>query len=313
MKRVTKCHLCSSKDHKFLFRQQDLFHSLPGEFSVWKCQDCGLVFLNPRPTVNELMDFYPASYVAYTKPLDKERKIKRMDRSYGLLKRFKFMKKFVGSGNILDVGCATGAFLTEIHKLEPTKWNLYGLEPNKLAASIAQQASFIKVSANYLKEADYPNNFFDVVTMWDVLEHVHSPIDTLREVRRILKPRGMLVFSTPNLDSWDATIFKKYWVGYDVPRHIHVFDNDTLQVILRKTGFIEQGRSCVAGSYFYFISSVLFFLRSKFPRHRLSKIVKRYHTSILIRLAVAPFFWLADSFNKSTTITLACKASQDEI
>lgn len=306
MEKVSNCHLCGSVNHRFLFHQTDLFHGLPGKFSVWECQDCGLVFLNPRPTLDELMDFYPDSYVAYTKPLAQEKKLRQADRAYGLFKRLRYVKKFMTSGRILDVGCATGAFLTEIHKLEPVQWELYGLEPNASAADIAKQNTFIDISNTYLEDARYPADFFDVVTLWDVLEHVHDPTATLEEVRRILKPHGIVVFSIPNLDSWDATLFKQYWVGYDVPRHIHVWSDMTLKELLRKTGLMQQEKACIAGSYFYFVSSIIFFLHANYPKHWLTHIVEHYHAALPLRLAVAPYFWIADQCKKSTTVTIAC-------
>jgi ubiquinone/menaquinone biosynthesis C-methylase UbiE len=255
------------------------------------------------------MLFYPANeYVAYTKPLSEEKSaLSKTDRRYGLQKRLKFVEKLVGQGKILDVGCATGAFLEEIKLSRADCWETYGVEPNQQAAHIAQKVSGARIFSGMLEAAKYPNNFFDVVTMWDVLEHVFSPKATLLEIKRILKPDGVVVFSLPNLDSWDATLFKHYWVGYDVPRHMHVFSSRTLNLLLSQTGFVEIKRNCVAGSHFYFMSNVMFYLRSKMPRHWLTNLVWHIHHSISLRLLTAPYFFLSDTLVKSTTVTHACR------
>ncbi len=309
MQSVDSCLLCNSDKHTVLFQQRDLFHNGNDIFSIRECSQCGLVFLSPRPDMNELMQFYPESYVAYTVPTTEKQLFKKADRSYGLRKRLKFVEKFVSGGRILDVGCATGAFLQQIQASTNAKWELFGVEPNEYAANIARKVSGCNIYVGMLEAAEYPDNFFDVVTMWDVLEHVYNPVTTLIEIVRILKPNGVVIFSIPNLNSWDAGLFGKYWVGYDAPRHMHTFGDKTLKLLLNRVKLTEVGRACVAGSYFYFVSSILFYLRARYPHNLVTQFVNRYHAVIIVRLLVAPYFWLSDRMIKSTTITVACKPS----
>jgi 2-polyprenyl-3-methyl-5-hydroxy-6-metoxy-1,4-benzoquinol methylase len=311
METIEQCHLCKATAFKVLFEQQDLFLESGQTFTVQQCQSCKLVSLNPRPGAGELMTFYPDTYVAYTRPLqDEVNAIAKKDRGYGLYKRIKFIEKYIQGGRILDVGCATGSFLEacgQYWQKQPSQWQLYGIEPNEHAAQIAQKASRADIQIGMLEAAHYPDHFFDVVTLWDVLEHVYEPRDTLVEIRRILKPQGVLVFSLPNLDSWDAAIFGKYWVGYDVPRHMHVFSQKTLNMLLSQAHFKQIGKANVAGSHFYFFTCILFYLRATRPDHWFSAFVERIHTNILLRLLVAPYFFLSDHFVKSTTVTYVCR------
>lgn len=309
METVKHCHLCNSENHHLLLQQSDLFLEDPSRrFSVRQCEACNLIFLSPRPDSNELMDFYPDSYIAYSKPLDEASKLDKINRAYGLWKRLKFVNRFVKKGRLLDVGCATGAFL-EVVSESNQDWTLHGAEPSEYAAQVARQATNAEIYTGMLEDAHYPDNYFDAITLWDVLEHVFEPLETLQEIRRILKPEGVLVFSIPNIDSWDAAIFKHYWVGYDVPRHMHVFGDQTLARLLTQAQMYECGRACVAGSYFYFISSVLFYLRSTRPNHWLTDFAWRNHAAMPLRLISAPYFFISDKLVKGTTITVACRVN----
>ncbi len=135
---------------------------------------------------------------------------------YGMSRRDQMVTRFKQSGRMLDVGCATGVFLQWFQA--GGSWDLYGLELSEGAARVARAAG-LNVFIGQLEEAAYPENYFDVVTFWDVLEHISDPRSALLETRRILKPDGILVLRLPNAASLDARIFRQYWSGLDAPRH----------------------------------------------------------------------------------------------
>ena len=99
-------------------------------------------------------------------------------------------------GRLLDVGCAVGSFL-QIVKADG-QWQCQGVEISEYAANLAAKRLGIDVFAGTLKAADYPDESFDVVTMWDILEHMDASLTEMREVARILKPGGVLLVNTPN-------------------------------------------------------------------------------------------------------------------
>ena len=136
---------------------------------------------------------------------------------------------------MLDVGCATGSFLDCMRKRG--NWQISGVEVNQEAARYARERFSLDVFAGELLEANCPAHHFDVVTLWHVLEHLHSPLDTLMEISRILKDDGALFLSVPNSDSYDARVFGDCWIGLDPPRHLYTFSAKTLKRLLAEAGF----------------------------------------------------------------------------
>jgi SAM-dependent methyltransferase len=137
-------------------------------------------------------------------------------------------------GRLLDVGCATGLFL---NAMRGRGWDVHGVELSPYAADYARRTFGLDVFTGTVQEAAYPNHSFDIVTMWDVLEHVNDPKQTLAEVVRILRPGGMLALSLPDPTCPEARYFGANWIGWDRPRHLHLFTPDILRCYLRDAGF----------------------------------------------------------------------------
>ena len=222
-----KCDLCGADDTSLLFTARDIDLSGKDLFNVVRCKKCGLVYLNPRPTKQELGKFYPEEY--FLGHADTEGGIDKYQ-----YQKMKKIKKFKSKGKILDVGCGTGYFLTVAKE---NGWETRGVEVSKIAASYARKKFSIDVFAGELLEAGYPDEYFDVVTLWHVLAHLPNPSETLAEVNRVLKKDGLLILTVPNIRGFQAKIFKEFWFHLDVPRHLYFFDMDTLEQILRKNGF----------------------------------------------------------------------------
>ena len=90
-----------------------------------------------------------------------------------------------------------------------------------------------------LSKANFPDRYFDLVTLYNVLEHTHNPQESLKEIRRILKDGGFLAIQVPNINSWQLRIFKKNWAAVDVPRDLYYFNPDLLGGILKKERFSD--------------------------------------------------------------------------
>lgn len=232
MHEIKNCDLCGQDKFKFLFKGFDKSHGITGEFNIVKCLNCGLVFLNPQPTSQELEKHYPKdSYYSFS--LEKSKQnwlLKLLNAPFFILYwtltkplgRYKNLKRGL---KILDVGCGAGEFLLKLKKkgLLP-----YGVEVNKQAAEKGQQAG-LNIHAGTLEAARFPDKFFDIISLNHVLEHIPSPTKTLQELKRILKDDGMIILAVPNINSLAFKFFKSNWVQLDVPRHLFDFSPKTLK------------------------------------------------------------------------------------
>jgi len=130
----------------------------------------------------------------------------------------------------LDIGCATGEFL---NYFKNNGWNCTGIEPAKDPRKYAIENFNLDVKAEEALDQLGPDTF-DVITLWHVLEHVPNLNERLGQISKLLKPDGLLLIALPNHLSWDATYYKDFWAGFDVPRHLHHFSPDTVKLLLVK-------------------------------------------------------------------------------
>ncbi len=136
--------------------------------------------------------------------------------------------------NIIDIGCGNGRFLKG---LIDKNYKAYGIELPSKSAQRAARIPGLNLKIGNLSEDDFEDNFFDVVTMWHVLEHLSQPRQTLETIQRILKQGGYLVISLPNINSFQSKLFIGRWLHLDTPRHLVFFDASDLTKILQKFGF----------------------------------------------------------------------------
>jgi 2-polyprenyl-3-methyl-5-hydroxy-6-metoxy-1,4-benzoquinol methylase len=303
---TTICNLCNSNEYEPVHQLYDLLLERDTEiFAIVRCRNCGLVYQNPRPSLEEIAQYYPPEYESYTADL-KDNQISWLLKkaySYGIDKRGKIVRRYKKSGRLLDVGCATGVFLTGMQS--SPDWELYGVEISEHAARIAREQNFLNVTQGTLHEAHYPSDFFDAVTLWDVLEHLHDPLASLREIHRILKKDGILVFRVPNLNSWDAMIFGPAWAGLDAPRHLYVFHPDTLSTLLHNTNFNILRMGCDIGSYPTFLLSLRFWLQMKGAKRSARELIFRILYHPFMRILSAPFFYAYGIGLRGPLITVA--------
>jgi SAM-dependent methyltransferase len=135
--------------------------------------------------------------------------------------------------------------LEETRRKHPN-WHLYGLDSIDVACAKTMQKGF-KVFCGDITELNMPENFFDVVNMSHILEHLNDPKAALLKANLILKKGGKLIISLPNFDSLAAKFFGRYWHALDVPRHLFFFTPKTLSFLLEQTGFSVQKISYTQG------------------------------------------------------------------
>ena len=153
----------------------------------------------------------------------------RQKRAKNILKRFNGK-----SGTVLDIGCGRGHMLM---KLKEQNWECYGTEISQtLSQNLIQNGIKVKNSVN-IKSCDFPSNYFDVITLFHVFEHLQNPFKTLEEIGRILKPGGLLYIEVPNFSKKKKKIKKGQWIHLDAPRHLFHFTVNGLRLVLKKQRF----------------------------------------------------------------------------
>ena len=236
-----RCNLCDSGQTDLLFSKKDKFRISEDDFDIVRCRSCGLLYINPRPTQEEIIRFYPETY-SWKENLPAGsfftgiiRKAEKTYRQHLLNYEVNKVLRFTGiqNGKVLDIGCGPGDRLDIFRK---KGFDAYGIEISS-SARYAKEKLGLNVFEGNLDGANYPDNFFDIVTLYNVLEHVHNPRQLLQIIKRIIKNEGSLVIQVPNTDSWQLKIFKERWSAFDVPRDLYYFNPDILSRILQREGF----------------------------------------------------------------------------
>jgi len=207
--------------------------------AIVKCSECGLVYSNPRWDDSELMD----SYETVQDPLYLQ---EREGRVLTFEQHLRPLEEITGPANgrrLLDVGCYIGVFLEIAAK---HGWDAWGVEPSQWAAEQAGRLG-LNVIGGTLEGANLPDESFDVVTLWDVIEHVADPIGEIRRVHRILKAGGLIVIHTMDINSLFARVMGPRW-PWLMEMHIYYFSQRTMAAMLEKAGFAVT-RSGPQGRY----------------------------------------------------------------
>lgn len=206
-------------------------HSVSGEsFALVKCNKCDLVFTNPRPDQDSLPKYYQSDeYISHTDKANSLINIAyKIVRKYTLSRKVKLIDKTNGqTGCLLDFGCGTGDFIKEAIK---NKWHAYGYEPDPKARNIAAN----KNKGQILDTIEKTDLSFDIITAWHVIEHVSDLKKTIKRLKKLLKPTGHLIIALPNHHSYDAKFYGSFWAGYDVPRHLYHFDQNSIKSFARR-------------------------------------------------------------------------------
>jgi len=209
-------------------------HTVSGkEFPVWKCGDCSLRFTQDIPDEGEIGPYYNAdSYVSHTETKQGLiNKLYHIIRKRTLQKKYELIVETTGkpAGEIIDIGCGTGAFL-EVMKNKG--WGVCGLEPDPAARQKAKERGLRVWEPSELR--DLASQHFDAVTLWHVLEHVHSLDDYMQHISRIVRSSGRILIAVPNHASTDANHYGKNWAAWDVPRHLYHFSPKSMQILLER-------------------------------------------------------------------------------
>ena len=220
------CPVCDSTSAREWLRAPDRFHGRKDEYTLLRCSNCSLVWLSHPPKPDEMHGHYTEAYDRLISAAGDDSPIRWRHRNSALA-------PYKQSGALLDLGCSSGAFL---HSLAREKWSLYGIEMSAESAKKAQEKTGAKVFVGNILDATFPAESFDVVTCFDVLEHLYEPRKTIAKVAEWLKPGGIFYVLVPNIDSAEGRVFGAYWHGLELPRHLFHYSPASLKFLTRSVG-----------------------------------------------------------------------------
>jgi 2-polyprenyl-3-methyl-5-hydroxy-6-metoxy-1,4-benzoquinol methylase len=231
----SNCPVCASRLIDPLLTVNDYSVSKE-DFVIWQCAECSLRFTQDVPDEDSIGPYYKSpDYISHSNTSKGFiNKAYQKVRTYTLGQKADLIKKSTGKekGTLLDIGCGTGAFLNFMH-LEG--WDTRGIEPDYEARKKAGELYNIKIDEPSALN-DLKPQFFDAITLWHVLEHVHDLHGYVQKLRDLLNSNGKLFIAVPNYKSLDASLYRLQWAAYDVPRHLYHFSPKAIETLMNKNG-----------------------------------------------------------------------------
>lgn len=200
------------------------------------CDGCGLHFIYPRPSLEEIAALYDRDYYDSWGLDSGTVSTERMKQST-FHDKLDVVEKFVtDKGRILDIGCATGFFLDAARQRE---WDPYGVELSPYSSELARQLiGSDRILTGQLADAEFGDNSFDAVFMTDVIEHVHDVRPFIAEVARITRPGGIVAITTPDPESLSCRLMGRHWPHFKL-EHLLYFSARSLSLLMEPMGFIN--------------------------------------------------------------------------
>jgi 2-polyprenyl-3-methyl-5-hydroxy-6-metoxy-1,4-benzoquinol methylase len=229
---LKSCNLCGASDARQVF--------VKNGFSIVECRQCRLLYVANPPTAEELRRLYSFDG-GYHQSLADPGSAETAARRAAARQYYEILSKLRSGGSILDIGCSSGFFLIEARD---RGWQTQGLEMSVDTAQVARDRFGLDVVTGTLEETTFPAARFDVVTLWDVIEHLPDPLRTLSLVHGVLKDGGIVMFVTPNVSGWFPTIsyaaarLLRFWPHPEPPHHLFQFSKRTARELAKRTGFV---------------------------------------------------------------------------
>ena len=230
-------HGCS-RDDEPIEKTSDLLHGISGQFHVVRCRHCSLVRTNPRPPAATIGAYYPADYAPYMAGAASPRKPQKWrhrakHRISRLLGRDVRRLPDMACGHMLEIGCASGAYLQE---MRAKGWSVEGIEYSEEAAEKGRQMG-LDIQVGSLESATAPLRTPDLVTAWMVLEHLHHPLPALRKIRQWVGDDAYFVGVVPDVEAFDRKLFGPIWFPWQLPTHLYHYSQRSLQSLFQAAGW----------------------------------------------------------------------------
>ena len=289
-----------------------------------QCIKCGIIFLQPPPDFHSIKNYYPDNYRPHDPSNVKVNPLRnvfmRSIRNYAFSKNIKGEKRYkngikniLGSiynrlayrsippykhhGKLLDIGCGIGSYLSIVKDLG---WKPFGIELNGNAAQYANNILGHQVKAGSFEDIEYPEHYFDVITMWHSLEHFINPKKIVSKSRSILKKGGLLLIGVPNYSSLDRKIFKDNWNGFEIPLHLYHFTPDSITQLIEHAGF-----SCIKITHTIRPSDMVKSLKNLLVDHYKIRLIS-FMDPFLFIISI-PFAFIFSFLKQSSIITVYAK------
>ncbi len=257
------CVTCHSQSFRFLFEKNN--------YRIEKCSTCNLVQVTNIPDNQHIEQNYDEQFFAtYYKGVENNPTKQRYAYLNSHNKLDQIERRITRRGNLLDVGCSFGLFLDAARQ---RGWSVAGIELSAYAARYATEGLGLTVVNKPLTEAKFEGESFDVITMWYVIEHLPNPIECLRHLKTFLKEDGILVISTPNVDSYRAKIEGRRWRIWIPPEHLLYFSPESLSSVVEQSELEIMDKETALPYEQYFRKALLYGLIN---RMRLSDNVVYY-------------------------------------
>jgi SAM-dependent methyltransferase len=246
------CPLCGQSSPRVWLRAPDRLHGRQQNYTIVRCSVCSVAWLSNPPRPNEMHHHYTDAYhklisaAGETSPWRWESHKEELT-------------QYTQSGAILDLGCSSGAFL---ESLRGESWELHGIDMSLDCAKRAEARTGSNVFVGDILEAPFPRESFDVITCFDVLEHLYEPRRVMAKVTEWLKPGGIFHVQVPNVDSAEARVFGSYWHGLELPRHLFHYSPASLKFLAQSAGLrevsLETRRNPAVGTSLRYVWDNLF-------------------------------------------------------
>lgn len=220
---AASCSLCGSLRFERLWEKDG--------FDYIRCSDCRVVRVNPQLNEKNVQEIYSSSHRYRSRD-------RILDRAYPYyrLSLLKKLEAYRQDGHLLDVGCSRGYFIASAQR---QSWDSCGTDI--ASDDVAHARDILKQNALFgdLRTLSFPDEYFDVVTLFDTLEHLREPGATLKEINRILRKGGLLYVETPNFDSLPKMIWGRGWSVF-FPWHFYYFTPQSLRAAVESRGFLAR-------------------------------------------------------------------------
>jgi len=266
------CRVCQSKD-------LGVFCIAKG-WTISECNKCGFKQVKEKPTAAQLDEIYSQSYFSHNKYKDLQTLATENLRRVELVKRYS--PKSIPT--LLDAGCAGGEFLSLAKKYA----KVWGQDLSEFAIEKAKKSNpdiAERLQAGLLEEANFPKASFDIVVMWDVIEHIWDVKQVSRLLLDFVKPGGYIILSTPNIEANIARVLKKYWAFMTPPEHLSFFTKNAFSKLFEKDFNCEivhwesKGKRANVGFILYKVKRIVPWLIPNF-------ILKVFQKSFLAKWAI---------------------------
>lgn len=246
---MSACPICESIKVVYAFRKGEVFY--------YRCENCLVLFVKMSLSDSAVHSHYAESYYESLGNKGCGRSGYPSYRaSYstltdGFQRKLDFVQRYVKGGKLLDAGAAYGFF---VKAAEPF-FDGVGLDVSAYAAEIAKRDFNANVYVGDIEQTHFLHDAFDVVVMWDIIEHIVRPVKALKEVHRILRPGGYLFVSTDDAANWLCRILGHRWWALAAPLHLCHFSKRGLEVACERAGL--ERPSFFADPRYYTISEII--------------------------------------------------------